>query len=59
MEEPSAGWVPDVLGNGPLAGKTAGRCGEDEPLKQIGQLKWSRALSKRAGVIDWPKQSID
>ena len=59
VEEPSAGWVPDVLGNGPEPLRRRARSGEGPALKQIGQLEWSRALSKKAGLIDRPKQSID
>jgi len=60
VEEPNAGWVPDVFGNGPEPLRQRARSGEGPGLKQIGQLEWSRALSKKAASsIGQSNRSID
>ena len=60
VEEPSAGRLPDVLGNGPEPLRQRARSGEGPALKQGGQLKWSRALSKKAASsIGQSNRSID
>ena len=60
VEEPSAGWVPDVLGHGPERLRQRARSGEGPALKQIGQPKRSRALFNRAASsIGQSNRSID